>query len=172
MKPNMRMNLLCVVACAGIALVASERRSLCQSEAPDGEIKSVEANRYIGLRIEVQAKDAQIVIPECGHNSESDEYHLCGLASRLQVRTGNEWRPVSVRRGLAGVLGGATKETWAPLLIAPGRAVYFTLTIDPAFLDVRRGDQLRVELDAWPSEAAMRTTEPEKRLTSPTFECP
>jgi hypothetical protein len=70
------------------------------------------------------------------------------------------------------VLGGVAKDGWLPMRIAPGETEFLVFTIDPELLDVRRGDQLRIELDSWPSEAAMQTTHSEKRLTSPSFECP
>jgi hypothetical protein len=172
MNPNMRKSLLTIAGCFGFAVIACDTPILCQTSATSAVITDVEANRYIGLRIGVHAKDAPIVIPTCGSDTESDEHHVCGLASQLQVRTAKGWRSVSVRKGLAGVLGGIAKDKWAPLLIAQGDTAYFTLTIDPSFLDVRTGDRLRVELDTWPNEAAMRTTEPEKKLRSPTFICP
>jgi hypothetical protein len=172
MNLNIRKSLLSIAVCFGIVVIACNTQILCQTSATSAVITDVEANRYIGLRIEVRAKDAPMVLPTCGSDTESDEHHVCGLASHLQVRTDKGWRPVSVRKGLAGVLGGIAKDKWAPLLIAQGDTAYFTLTIDPSFLDVRTGDQLRVELDTWPNEAAMRITEPEKKLTSPTFICP
>jgi len=168
----MRKNLLAIAVCGGFALIACDTPVLCQTSSASALITDVEANRYIGLRIAVRAKDAPIVIPTCGSNAESDEHHFCGLASRLQVHTAKGWRPVTVRKGLAGELGGIAKDKWTPLRISPGETAYFSLTIDPSFLDVRTGDQLRVELDTWSTEAAMRTTEPEKKLTSPSLKCP
>lgn len=172
MKPDILMNLLKIAMCVGLFVLASEKPGLCQTSVPSNAIKSVEASRFIGVRIEVRAKDAPLVIPVCGNNTESNEHPVCGLASRLQVRAGNGWRTVSVRKGLAAVLGGVAKDAWLPLRIAPGETEFLVFTIDPELLDVRRGDQLRIELDSWPSEAAMQTTDSEKRLTSPSFECP
>jgi hypothetical protein len=76
-----------------------------------------------------------------------------------------------VRKGLLAVLGGVPSDKWKSLLIAPGDTNYFSVVIDPGLLDVRRGDELRVEVDSWSSEVAMRTGESEKQLTSPPFEC-
>ena len=168
----MRENLLSACMCLGLAMFARETPTLCQTSSPSSEIKSVEANRGIGVRIEVRAKDAPLVIPVCGSNVETDEHPLCGLAWRLQVHAGNGWRPVYVRKGVGAVLGGVGKEAWMPLRIAPGNAQFVVVGIDPDLLDVRRGERLRVEVDSWSSEAAMRTSDPEKRLTSPSFECP
>lgn len=142
MNQNKRMDLLKIVACAGFALSACEMPSLCQRSTPNGPIRSVEANRYIGVRIEVHAKDAPLVIPVCGSDVESGEHRLCGLASRLQVRTSDGWRDVTVRKGLAAVLGGAAKDVWMPLRIGPGNTELLVYSIDPGQLDVRRGDQL------------------------------
>lgn len=167
-KVNMRVHQLTIA----IWVVLSVPAALYQTSSSSGEIRSANARRFIGVNIEVYAKDAPIVIPACGSNVESGEYLLCGLASRIQVHTSRGWRPVSVRKGLAGELGGVTKEKWSPSLIARGDSAYFSLTIDPDFLDVRQGEQLRVVLDAWSSENAMRTEAPEKQLTSPSFACP
>lgn len=158
--------------CTGFAVIACEMPSLCQTSAPSGAIRSVEANRYIGVRIEIRAKDAPLVIPVCGSDIESDEHHLCGLASRLQVRTDHGWQSVSVRKGLLAVLGGVAKDAWMPLRIPPGDTAFLVFSINPELLDVRQGDQLRIELDSWSSEAAMRTRDSEEKLTTPPFECP
>lgn len=172
MKPNMRKKLLTVAVCVGFAGMALDSSILCQTPGSSAEIRDVEANRFIGVRIAVRAIYAPVVIPVCGRNTESDEYRVCGLASQLQLRTRQGWRVVSVRKGLAGVLGGIEKDKWTPLQIPQGGTVYLTLAIDPSFLELRQGDQLRVELDTWSNEAAVLTTEPKKKIASPVFKCP
>ncbi len=166
------MDLLSIALCAGFAVLACDVPTLCQSPTPNSPIRSVEANRYIGVRIEIHAKDAPLVIPICGSNVESGEHRLCGLASRLQVRTSNGWRPVTVRKGLAAELGGVARGVWKPLRIEPGNTEFLVYSIDPELLDVRRGDQLRFELNTRSSEASMRISDSENRLTTPPFECP
>jgi hypothetical protein len=168
----MRKTLLDTAMCLALVMLAHGTPIHSQTPSPNSEIKSVEAGRVIGVRVEVRAKDSPLVIAVCGSNVETDDHPLCGLAWRLQVRAGNGWRPVSVRKGIGAVLGGVAKDSWMPLHIAPGEAQFVVVAIDPDFLDVRRGDRLRVEVDSWSSEAAMRTSDPEKRLTSPSFECP
>ena len=56
-----------------------------------------------------------------------------------------------MRKGLLAVLGGVPSDKWKSLLIAPGNTNYFSVVIDPGLLDVRRGDELRVEVDSWSS---------------------
>ncbi len=167
----MQMNLLKIITCVVFAVLSRETLTFSQKPPSSSAIVGVEANRFIGVRIEIHATDGPIYIPVCG-SDEGGDHHVCGLASRVQVHVGNDWRPASVRKGLAAVLGGVTKDAWTPLRIAPGETEFIVITIDPGLVDVRRGDQLRVELDSWSSEAAMRTKDSEKRLTSPQFECP
>jgi hypothetical protein len=141
MKFVMRMY-VSIIAAFAVAASAVACTAACQTTSSTAEIRDADARRLIGVRIEVHAQDGPVVVPFCGSNVESGEYSLCGLASRLQVHTEKGWLPVSVRKGLLGVLGGVAKEKWSPLLIAPRDTAYFSLTIDPDFLDVRHGDQL------------------------------
>lgn len=65
------------------------------------------------------------------------------------------------------------KETWKAYRIDIGDTAYFDFTFSPELLDDERGKPLRVVVDSWVSEAAMRGTDkPDKRLTSPTVDCP
>ena len=94
-------------------------------------------------------------------------------ASVLQVSSHGAWRPATVRKGLAATLGALPKETWKAYRIDIGDTAYFDFTFSPELLDVERGKPLRVVVDSWTSEAAMRGTDkPDKRLTSPTVDCP
>jgi len=141
------MNMLKAATCLAFAVLYGTMPALSQAHLSSGEIRSAEANRVIGVRIEVHATDAPLYIAVCG-SDEVGDHSVCGLAMRLQKRTGSGWRTVSVRKELLAVLGGVAPDAWTPLRIAPGESAFLTFTIDPEQLDVQRGDELRVDLDS------------------------
>jgi len=165
------MNLVTIALCVVSTMLYSQDPTHSQTAPSGGEIRSAEASRTIGMKIEVHAEGAPLVIAVCA-SYEAGGHGVCGLAWRLQVLRGDRWRPVSVRKGLLAALGGVSTDEWMPLSIAPGKTEFLSVVADPELLDLQRGDRLRVVLDTWTSEAAMRTKSPEKELTSPTFECP
>ena len=77
-----------------------------------------------------------------------------------------------MREGLAAILGGVDEDAGCLCVFAPDETKFLVFTIDREPLDVRRGDQSRIELDSRQSEAAMGTSDSVKRLTSPSFKGP
>jgi len=152
------------------ALLASASISAQQS-AHSSEIRDADAQLLISIRLEIRAKDAPLVIPVCGGDEEIQG--LCDGAAFLQVSTHGAWRPATIRKGLLATLGALPKETWKVRRLEVGDRAYFNFTFSPELMDVKRGELLRVVVDSWTSEAAMRgKDDPDKRLTSPTIDCP
>jgi hypothetical protein len=143
-----------------------------QQVSVSSEIRNADAQRLVSVRLEIHAKDTALVIPICGGDEEN--HVLCAGAAFLQVSTSNGgWRPARVRKGPAATLGMMPKDTWKADRIDVGDTAYFEFKFSPDLLDVERGKQLRVIVDSWTSEAAMRTkNDPDKRLTSPVVDCP
>lgn len=156
---------------SAFAFVAVGSASAQESSA-SSEIRDADAQRLVTVKLEIRAKDGALVIPFCG--SDEETYSLCSGAALLQVSSSHgAWRAAAVRKGLAATLGMMPKETWKAHQIDIGDTAYFYFRFSPDLLDVERGNQLRVVVDSWTSEAAMRANDhPDKRLTSPVVVCP
>jgi hypothetical protein len=143
-----------------------------QQASASSEIRNADAQRFVSVRLEIHARDTALVIPICGGDEEI--HALCAGAAFLQVSTSHGgWRPARVRKGLLATLGMMPKDTWKVRRIDVGDTAYFEFAFSLDLLDVESGKQLRVIVDSWTSEAAMRTkNDPDKRLTSPVVDCP
>lgn len=136
----MRMNLIRTALCVALAALDGQETARCQTAPSSSGIRSAEASRLIGMRIEVHAEGTPLVVAVCS-SEEAGGHGVCGLAWQLQLNRGNGWRPVSVRKGLLAVMGGVSKDEWMPLRIAPGDTEFLSVAADPELLDVRRGDE-------------------------------
>jgi hypothetical protein len=84
------------------------------------------------------------------------------------VKTKEGWRPVKLRfkETVLGDLAPKVK------VIAPNGGHTFVFFFSTDIFAIEHGDRLRIVLDAWPSEALMRSREQPMRIASPVFVCP
>ncbi len=171
MRIKMRRHQLTIAVILTSAAFIANGSVSAQPVPENSEIRSADARPLISVRLEVRAKEAALVIPICGGDQET--HSLCAGAATLQAFSHGAWRAARVRRGLAATLGMLPKDTWKAQRIDVGDTAYFDFTFSPELLDVQRGQKLRVVVDSWTSEAAMRgKDDPDKRLTSPIVDCP
>lgn len=142
-----------------------------QSLPPEGGITNVDATSLINLTIEVRAVDKELVIPYCGVG-ETGNYLFCSGEARLEVWHGAKWSNAKPRTGIAGVFGLSPKNTWKSALIAAHSAGYFAFNFSKEFLDIQKGDRLRLRVNVWTSQESMANHDPDTTFVSPVFDCP
>jgi hypothetical protein len=110
------------------------------------------------------------VVATCGE-SEFGTRLLCLSNAYLEVLTRDGWRRAELRKTFA-VLGGPSADRIHPAAIAPNETGQFIFNFSRRHFEVETGQQLRLAVDTWPSEEALRSNSAATRLTSPSFKCP
>jgi hypothetical protein len=118
---------------------------------------------------EIQNGKDQVVVASCSFHETLPV--LCQDSVSLEVWTGRGWRKARMRTTF-GVLGGPGRD------VAQGRvlpAMTETLVIyefSRRFYEVEAGQRLRLVINAWADEQAMKNHSGSIHLISPTFICP
>jgi hypothetical protein len=149
---------LVVTAVVCVGLLGCKRHTVGSASAQQGsgnnEIGNANARPLISVSLEIHAKDAALVIPVCSGDEKT--HFLCSGAAFLQVFSNGGWQPAVVRKGLLATLWRDPKDTWKAQRIDVGETANFDFTFSPDLLDVQRGEHLRLAVNSWTSEAAMR----------------
>jgi hypothetical protein len=136
-----------------------------------GRIINVEAGETVSVEIDIRATDRDLIVPYCSQDADGRR-DLCSGFAYLEVLNGKMWTRAKPRRGLAGVLGVPSKDALHTVHIAPEHDEHFVFSFSPGFFGIEKGKHLRVKVDAWQSEEAMRTRDADTGIASPGFTCP
>jgi hypothetical protein len=122
----------------------------------------------VTVRIEVRATDRQLVVPYCPEDN-SDEHALC--SAWLERFDGKVWRRAKPRIH-EYVLGMEGIDHWKPAIITPGNSNFFLYSFSTRYFGVRKGEPLRVTLDAWTDAKSMQYDNAAVSLLTPVFKAP
>lgn len=114
----------------------------------------------------VNSSDHSWVIPTCG--DLNGERYVCDLATHLEVRTPSGWHRAAVKCRCA-LPGGILPKT--TVTVQQGERQEFTYQFAADFFAVRRGQRLRLVLDAWLGDSDVQST-PTLQLASAQFRMP
>jgi hypothetical protein len=134
------------------------------------EVENVHAVPQVYVDIRLRASEKPIFVPYCGE-SEGGEKVLCTVATHLEVKTKDGWRPAKLRITF-GVLGALSLSHARGVQIAPKSSASFSFQFSRRFFEVDSGQQLRVRVDAWSDEQSMKAGRQPTQFISPPFNCP
>ncbi len=169
-----------LILAGALSLICNSESAFCEtSPRQDDRIASAEVVRVtpgtdladdwiVTVRIEVRATDKQLVIPYCPENN-SDEHALC--SAWLERLDGKVWRRARPRIH-EYVLGMEGIDQWKPVIITPGNSNSFLYSFSTRYFGVRKGEHLRVTLDAWADAKSMQYDNAAVSLLTPVFKAP
>jgi len=148
---HFRVTPVLVAGLLGVAIV-----SATAVEELKGRVDSVRLIPIVRVRITVRNTTAQnIAVPLCGELAGYPS--LCWLSTRLQVRTPQGWRAAEPARGAP--LPGGVPAT-ASVTLKPGAETTVTWEFVRTLFEIPAKAQLRLVVDGWPDEAAMKSEKP------------
>ena len=115
--------------------------------------------------MEIQAGYTALVIPVCG----TDDPVLC--SAHLEVLSPDGWVAAPTPRD-GPILGGYPLDRAKAAVVQPHSSTRFVFQFAKHVFELRDGQQLRVVVDGWPDEVAMRKGDPKIRIEGPAFELP
>jgi hypothetical protein len=132
-------------------------------------IVDITPHAIVSVEFEIRAVDKPLVIPNCSNGEDSKPSPCVVHVERFDGKT---WYSAKSRYSGA-VLGFLAKDYWKPLVISPKKSAFFQQGIDLDFFGIRKGERLRIVVEAWDSPESMAKNEiPDSKFVSPTFICP
>lgn len=159
-----------LVAVASFAVLLPLHAQSEANQAAQLEVENVHAVPQVFVDLRLRASEQPMFIPYC-EESEGGEKILCTVATHLEVKTKDGWRPAKLRTTF-GVLGGLSLSHARGIQIAPQSVASFSFQFSRRFFEVDPGQQLRVRVDAWSDEQSMKAGRQGMQLVSPPFNCP
>jgi len=169
-----------LILLGAFSLICNFESSYCQTlpqlddRIPNADVVSVKPGTglpddwIVTVRIEVRATDKQLVVPYCPEDN-SDEHALC--SAWLERFDGTAWRRARPKIH-EYVLGMEGIDQWKPVIITPGNNNFFLYSFSTRYFGVRKGEPLRVTLDAWAEAKSMRYDNAAVSLLTPVFKAP
>jgi hypothetical protein len=133
-----------------------------------GTVEDVRSIPLVRVRITVKnTTPSNIAVPSCG---ELAGYPwLCGLSIRFQVLTPQGWRATEPAKG--SPLPGGVPAT-SSVTIKPGTETTFTWQFVRDLFEIPPNAHLRLLVDTWRDEAAMKIGTPSASITTADFSIP
>ena len=146
-------------------------QALPDQKKREPQLVALTTNTLVEVEMNLQTAQESLFVPYCEKRNNRKEY-LCTGAARIEVETRHGWQPAKLRTRDA-TLGGFNPKGGAPgRVIPPGGGATFTFVFSKDLFAVEHGQPLRVVLDTWPDEEAMKAGDEPIRLVSPPFDCP
>ncbi len=154
----------CSIAFFGLSLWVQAQ----PASGPELELRNIIPHVLLSIRISTAAEP--LFVPHCGE-TEYGTRILCLAGVHLQVQSHQEWNPVKLRHTF-GVLGVARLARFGGRLIPAHSDASVVFDFSRRWFEVEPGQQLRIIVDAWANEQAMKAGAAPTPLTSSVFRCP
>ena len=123
----------------------------------------------ISVVAEIQTGKDRVVVATCSFRDAFPV--LCQDSVSLEVWTGRGWREARMRTTF-GVLGGPGRDVAQGRVLPAMTESLIIYEFSRRFYEVEAGQRLRLVINAWADEQAMKNRSGPIHLISPTFVCP
>src|SRR5262245_27772815 len=139
------------------------------SAAPPGSsgphVEVLFARTLVVVDQRVVAGAQGLVVPMCDEGGES---RRCSLAAHIEVQSGRQWSSAPLSYA-AGIPGGIPLDRAKVVKLDPGNSVELRVSFLRRDYVFKAGQQVRLRLDTWLTEEAMRANEPALSVVTSPF---
>lgn len=138
---------------------------------PSVQVADVRLTEWVSAEITIRSpNDGDLVLPSCDDGTSAVP-QLCQFPNQLQLKTDSSWVSVTLQPP-GRVFSRPPLTRWKAQTVKAGGQRTFRFRFPKGDFAVRRGQLLRLVLDAWPDEQSMQNHAPTIRLISREFQCP